>query len=670
MQLKQGTTLQSGRFKIISCIGDGGFGITYLVTDERLGREVVLKEYFPDYMVRRDTTVSLEVKTLNPEFSGEFHEGIRKFLKEAKTLAQFNHIPAIANVHDFFEENNTAYIVMDYIKGQSLKQYIKSRKTPYTFSEALNLITPCMEALQQVHQAGIIHRDFAPDNILIDEKGKVTIIDFGASRDFVANNATMTIMVKHGYAPVEQYSNAVKQGTYTDVYSLGAIIYEMLTLKKPDPAVDRIFSDPLVRPEVINPLITEAQSAVVMKGLSVSYEMRYQNVEEFLSALRYAEKENPSISLKPQNTVLGNTSTGLVRQAEPGQATELVRQNMPNQATELVRQNMPNQSTELVRQDTAPYEQPYSNNQWNQYNQPAQYNQVYTYNQQVQYIQPAQYNQQVQYSQPAQYNQQVQYSQPHAYSQQGQYGQQAQYGQWNQYSQQQQYSQQNQYGQQVQYNQPAQYSQPTSYNQQTPYGHQTSYGQNHSYPQSAGEPESLTPGKATPIEQANIRHCNPGDLVRFGKYEWNVLSKRDNMVLLVSASEVTKSAYNTWGGSTAWENSTLRRWLNEDFYNEFTENERSAIAVTSIENGNNPKYGLFGGTVTEDRVFVLSIDEANRYFYNNDARALSTLWWLRSPGGAYNLAAYVDTFGNICEYGTNASYDRGAVRPAIWVNFK
>lgn len=338
MQLKSGTTLQNGRFKIVSCIGDGGFGITYLARDERLDREVVLKEYFPDYMVKRDTTATLDVTTLDLKYKEDFHTGITKFLNEAKILAQFNNIPGIADVYDFFPENNTAYIVMEYIKGQNLKSIIKSRKAPYTFKEALITLAPCMFALQKVHEAGIIHRDFAPDNILVDEKGRMKIIDFGSSRDFVGANATMTIMVKHGYAPAEQYSNAVKQGPYTDVYSLGAIFYEMLTLQKPNPSVDRIFKDTLTSIIEINPSITPAQNAVVMKAMAVSYEARFQSVEDFSNELKKLENDSVQNASAPVNAYNQAQNPGYAQQQNSYAQTQNTSYG-DTESTELVQSN-------------------------------------------------------------------------------------------------------------------------------------------------------------------------------------------------------------------------------------------------------------------------------------------------------------------------------------------
>lgn len=556
MQLKQGTTLQNGRFRIISCIGDGGFGITYLVMDEKLGREVVLKEYFPDYMVKRDTTVSHEVKTLNPGFTEEFHTGIQKFLKEAKMLAQFNSVTAIANVHDFFEENNTAYIVMDYIQGQNLKQLIKARTAPYSFSEALELMKPCMIALQKVHKAGIIHRDFAPDNILIDENGQPTIIDFGSSRDYVTNNATMTIMVKHGYAPVEQYSNAVKQGPYTDVYSLGAIFYEMLTLKKPAPAVDRMIKDSLMMPVEENPLVTPVQSDVVMKGLAISYEMRYQTVDEFLKALSDANMK----------VVEHNTADDM--------KTLLDVQSMTanDSATELVR---PEQS--LIR--------PEQGLVWPEHRLAVA-------------------------------------SDPGA-------------------------------------------TEVLSYAQQST-REIVSYAQ-----QGVNKKYSQVQWHAVSAVQERIGRCHAGDTIRFGRYKWKVLAKDNSKVLIIAKEGVGNRAFDSRRENARWETCELRKWLNEDFYYSFGAEEQLLIRAVRLSNNGNPKYGTSGGNETDDRIFLLSIDEAKMYFLSDGDRKNSSfsLWWLRSPGGTDSQVAVVDQYGTVSDYGINCNIG-ATVRPALCVNIK
>ena len=341
MELRINTTLQNGKYTIIQLIGSGGFGITYLARDNRLDRDVVIKEYFPRYMVKRDLGTSDEVMTLTSSYADEYHTGISKFLNEAKTLAQLNDIREIANVFDFFQENNTAYIVMEYIKGKNLKQIIKERTEPFTFDEAVRILRPCLVGLSKVHERGLIHRDFTPDNIIINEKGVPIIIDFGSSRDYVTNEATMTIMVKHGYAPVEQYSNGVKQGTYTDVYSASAILYEMLTLHKPDPSIERMISDPVIPPSQTNNTVTDVHDAIIMSGLAVMAENRFGTIDALLSAI-----DGTSTYNQASNTarVIGQTVEMQVQNVAQQQAGNTVSQPVSN----VVQHQVNNTATEKV----------------------------------------------------------------------------------------------------------------------------------------------------------------------------------------------------------------------------------------------------------------------------------------------------------------------------------
>ena len=351
MELRVNTTLQNGKYTILQIIGSGGFGITYLAMDNRLERQVVVKEYFPKFMVRRDTESMTQVMTLGPDYSEDYNKGLFRFLSEAKTLALLGSIPEIATVHDFFQENGTAYIVMEYIKGKNLKQIIRERIQPFTFDEALTLIRPCLESLGRVHDAGLIHRDFTPDNIIIDEKGRPRIIDFGSSRDYATSEATMTIMVKHGYAPIEQYSNGVKQGTYTDVYSISAILYEMLTLNKPAASIERMRNDPVLVPSALNHAISQAEDAVVMRGLAVEHEDRFQTIAEFLKACE--TKIVPAADTRRQALNINNSinNTSAVTSQMAGNATEIVRASEITSGTATIPQGISTggQATEVVR---------------------------------------------------------------------------------------------------------------------------------------------------------------------------------------------------------------------------------------------------------------------------------------------------------------------------------
>lgn len=202
--LKNGRTLGS-RYVIEGVLGEGGFGITYRGHDKTLDVEVAIKEYYPQGFVTRNTTYSEELTVSQSKYTEMFQKGKEKFLSEARTLARFNRQEGVVSVTDFFETNNTAYIVMEFLDGITLKQYIDTQGL-LTPAEILDLMAPLMEALDEVHNVGLIHRDISPDNIMLLENGGVKLMDFGAARAYTEfGEKSLSIVLKHGYAPEEQY---------------------------------------------------------------------------------------------------------------------------------------------------------------------------------------------------------------------------------------------------------------------------------------------------------------------------------------------------------------------------------------------------------------------------------------------------------------------------------
>ena len=339
-------TVLAGKYLVGPVLGEGGFGITYAGYDLNMETYIAIKEYFPVELVTRDTTRrtageggapdssasgisgssaagvsssgggSDRVISLSGEKSKIYRQGLKKYVDEARNVSRFADIPGIVSVKDFFYENDTAYIVMEYIEGVSLKEYLRQKGGQLPEEEALAVMRPVLEALEKVHTAGIVHRDISPDNIMLTfmEKGKaeqspalydasapspviygnisaVKLIDFGAARMTSKNDQkSLTIILKHGYAPEEQYRSHGEQGPWTDVYALCAVLYRMLTGKVPEPAMDRLFSDNLKRPEELGVPVTSAVSEAVMRGLAVKKEERIQSVRELMDAL-YAGKK-------------------------------------------------------------------------------------------------------------------------------------------------------------------------------------------------------------------------------------------------------------------------------------------------------------------------------------------------------------------------------------------
>lgn len=274
----------AGRYIIGEMLGYGGFGITYKTWDKKLETVVVIKEYYPGGIVNR-TPGNNEVVIYAKKRSGEFTFGKERFLEEAKNMAKFNSEKNIINVIEYFEENNTAYIVMEYLDGISLKQYLKQSGGKLDLESALEVVTSIAKALEIVHKEGIIHRDVSLDNIFLCSNGPIKLIDFGAARFARDEDRLMTIIVKPGFAPPEQYEKINKQGPWTDIYALGATFYNMITGVKPEESTNRKINDTLSYPQEIDPSIPECIGNAIMKAMALDVDMRFKSVEEFMSTI-------------------------------------------------------------------------------------------------------------------------------------------------------------------------------------------------------------------------------------------------------------------------------------------------------------------------------------------------------------------------------------------------
>lgn len=282
--------LLNGRYKIGTTLGLGGFGITYRAWDTQLERIVAVKEFYPSGMVNRipgEKTVI--IYTGNRE--NEFKKGKERFLAEAKNMAKFNQQENIVNVLDFFQENNTAYIVMEFLDGISFKQYIARSGGKVDISFGVTVVETVAKALQTIHRHKIIHRDISPDNIFICKNGVIKLIDFGAARFSTGEEEkTLSIILKPGFAPPEQYRNKSRQGAWTDIYALGAVLYRALTGKMPDESVNRVVKDDLVEPKELNPEIPDYLNNSIMRAMALNQELRFQNIDQFLKALQQEKK--------------------------------------------------------------------------------------------------------------------------------------------------------------------------------------------------------------------------------------------------------------------------------------------------------------------------------------------------------------------------------------------
>ena len=302
-------TILNGRYLVGKVLGIGGFGITYLGYDLTLEIKVAIKEYMPSALATRHAdryTVALTGRV-----EEEYKYGMERFLEEAKILAKLQSTPNIVSVQNYFKENGTAYFVMEYIDGMSLKAYLEKNGGKIPYSQALAFLQPIMEALVQVHGMHLLHRDISPDNIYITAKGESRLLDFGAARFASGDGKSVSVILKHGYAPEEQYSSHGNQGPWTDVYALGATLYRCITGQLPPDSIARIHSDSIKPPTELGARIPGYAESAIMKALSVKTEDRFANMEGFIRALNgRSSLQNPvaEVSKRARATASGKTA--------------------------------------------------------------------------------------------------------------------------------------------------------------------------------------------------------------------------------------------------------------------------------------------------------------------------------------------------------------------------
>lgn len=277
-------TILAGKYITGRVLGQGGFGITYIAQEHSTEKLVAVKEYFPETMAGRDSSHS--IVPYSGRSGEDFFYGKDAFLDEAKTLAQFNNSPNIIHVYSYFEENGTAYFAMEYAAGVTLQQYIKNKGGKITYDQAERLLLPVMEALSVVHIKGLIHRDIKPENIIICSDGNVKLIDFGAARYSLGDKSqSLDVVLTHGFSPFEQYSRNKDQGPYTDVYAFAATFYYAITGVVPPDSIDRLGADKLIPPGKMASGLSQAQENVILSGLAVQPEDRFQTMTSFCMAL-------------------------------------------------------------------------------------------------------------------------------------------------------------------------------------------------------------------------------------------------------------------------------------------------------------------------------------------------------------------------------------------------
>ena len=318
--LPSSTLLRQKHYKITDIIGEGGFGITYRGTDLINSREVAIKENWPEKATRQGTTVMWPY-SITPKSR---QEQIRKFATEAQFLSRCVHFNVVG-VYDWFEENNTAYMVMSFIKGKPLSKILEE-EGPLPPNRVKRYFLQIADALRTIHSLNLLHRDIKPANIIIDQQDRAILIDFGATKEFVAGQTrTDSVTLTPGYAPIEQYSYRGKRWPATDLYALCASMYELLTGELPAPATERFASETLIPPRQLAPHIDPLIEQVILTGMKMRVEERFQTADELIKALTggnqavrlismHANSPITEFLLEDKKTIIGrfDPNTGVV----------------------------------------------------------------------------------------------------------------------------------------------------------------------------------------------------------------------------------------------------------------------------------------------------------------------------------------------------------------------
>lgn len=326
-------TILHGRYLLGRVLGAGGFGITYIGMDLVLKLKVAVKEYFLMNHVSRTTSTGMLVFSYPGTYAHSFQEGKLRFLEEARVLAKMDKLEAIVGVKDFFEENNTAYIVMEYIEGTTLANLVRQNHGRISPEQLLPLMKPLFEALSSLHLEGLIHRDISPDNIML-ENNKVRLLDFGCAREATTGSERITIMLKPGFAPLEQYEMN-GQGAWTDVYALCATLYYCLTGQTPPLSTQRLQNDSLIPPSEMGVAISSQLEKALLKGMAVKPQDRFQSVEELSQAI-FGGSGAPSVrddqTTFPSRTEMPHSGdikelSGTSKETQPGQTVHSTKKN-------------------------------------------------------------------------------------------------------------------------------------------------------------------------------------------------------------------------------------------------------------------------------------------------------------------------------------------------------
>ena len=624
--LRKGTRL-IGRYTIEKVLGQGGFGITYLGMDELHKKKVAIKEFFPQGIVTRNIEYEDTVTVTLVGEKENYDKGKERFLKEAQTMAMFSKDKGIVKALDFFEINNTAYIVMEYLEGVTLKQYLRENER-IDAEDLVELLVPLIEALDEIHSQGLIHRDISPDNIMVLPDGRIKLMDFGAARDYTEfGEKSLSIVLKPGYAPPEQYQTHGVQGPWTDIYALCATMYKCITGENPPDAIDRLVDDHLKKISAFGiPVLPQIEEAII-KGMSVAANDRYQNVGDLCEDLYggYEESSEPEAE-ESQSQV----ETESAEQSVEDKA-DMLKDEVPQEkysTTEAVLESEDLISKELSENagltseenETEAGIEPETNNAGDKV--------------------------------PEQILEKEKNSiTPEKEGQSGNRGK----------EETKKIQKKNKYFLPI-------------------IGMLILLGITGFFVYNKSE---YKVGKT--IEFGNYPQDKDGTEKPI---EWIVMKKEGNQVLLLSKYVLDAKPYNEEWEDVTWETSDIRQWLNNEFYTTaFNKAEKAKIQTSLIKNEDNSEYGTSGGNDTEDKVFLLSEKEAETLFSDEEERIAKVTeyaeksgvyvnkekaawWWLRSPGGYSDGAAVVSCSGWVYGIGDYVYKYSDGVRPALHLNLQ
>ena len=649
--LRKGTRL-IGRYIIEGVLGQGGFGITYLGTDELHEKKVAIKEFFPQGIVTRNIEYQ---DTVTVTFVGEkdnYEKGKERFLKEARTMAKFSKDEGIVKALDFFEINNTAYIVMEYLEGITLKQYLRENQR-IAPEDLIELLVPLIESLDEIHSQGMIHRDISPDNIMVLPDGRIKLMDFGAARDYTEfGEKSLSIVLKPGYAPPEQYQTHGIQGPWTDIYALCATMYKCITGENPPDAIERVMDDSLKKISAFGiPVLPQIEEAII-KGMSVAAKDRYQNVGDFCEDLYGGYEENSEPEAEES-------------QAEPVVAEANVETKMDMLTEETPQSKYP--TTEAVQEREKLISKELSENAGLTSEENVAKAGIETDKNDAGNKVPEQILEKEKISITSEVAKEELVNRKKspekkvsdnvvvlrillvislfATSIMGWY-----------------------------------------------------FGILSIVTLLCLIADFVIIKKISQKKDKKPEY-KIGEAIEFGNYpqdkdgtekpiEWIVMKNEGNQVLLLSKYVLDAKPYYEEVEEVTWETSDIRQWLNNEFYTTaFNKAEKAKIQTSLIKNEDNSENGTSGGNDTEDKVFLLSEKEAETLFSNDEERIAkateyaeksgvyvneekAVLWWLRSPGCSRDYAAEVSYYGWINRSGCDVnSYDVG-VRPALHLNLQ